>query len=103
MLEYNKPTSSIALAMSDGDYIYAYSFADSNITFSNCSLLSAQQGSFDEFGTFNGESVTLENNITLSLKAGETYRIRTTNIGELPSASELRELGYSSTFDALRA
>ena len=103
MLEYDKPTSSIALAMSDGDYIYAYSFADSNITFSNCSLLSVQQGSFDEFGTFNGENVTLENNITLSLKAGETYRIRTTNIGELPSASELIELGYSSTFDALRA
>lgn len=103
MLEFNKPTSSIAFVMHEGDYLYAYSLNDASITFSNCALLNAQKGQFDEYQTFSGEAVGLENNITLNLKGGETYRLRVTSVNDLPSASELRELNYSSTLDAIRS
>ncbi len=104
LIDYDKPLDSIAFAISHENYIYAYSKENASMVFSNCTLISGQEGKFNESGEWeNSSSVTLANNTTLSLLGGKTYRVKVATVNKLPTSSELTEKGYYSTFDSIRA
>lgn len=103
MLSYSNPKDSLGFAISDGNYLYAYSSSDATLDIDNCTITMAQSGSFDKLGDWNlTSSMTLENNKRLNMKGGQVYRIRIASINDLPSASSLKADGYLSTLDSIR-
>lgn len=103
MFKYSNPNSALGFAISDGNYVYAYSSKDALLEIGNCTITMAQSGSFNKSGEWDiSSSVTLENNSILNLNAGKVYRIRIASINDLPSATSLKDLGYLTPLDSIR-
>lgn len=103
LLSYSNPEDALGFAVCDGNYVYVWSDTDATLTLSNCTLTICQIGAFDENGEWVSEgTANLENNTTLQCVAGNVYRIRVSNPGQLPSASELKADGYLSPLDSIR-
>lgn len=104
LIDYSKPTSSIGFAIYSDNYVYAYSKEDATMKFTNCTLLSASEGAFDESGEWNNaSSALLAANTTLTLEAGKTYRVKVASVNKLPTSKELSAQGYYSTYDSIRS
>lgn len=103
MFKYSNPNDALGFAISDGNYVYAYSSKDALLEIGNCTITMAQSGSFNKSGEWDiSSSVTLENNSILNLNAGKVYRIRIASINDLPSATSLKDLGYLTPLDSIR-
>lgn len=103
MFKYSNPNNALGFAISDGNYVYAYSSKDALLEIGNCTITMAQSGSFNKSGEWDiSSSVTLENNSILNLNAGKVYRIRIASINDLPSATSLKDLGYLTPLDSIR-
>lgn len=103
MFKYSNPNDALGFAISDGNYVYAFSSKDALLEIGNCTITMAQSGSFNKSGEWDiSSSVTLENNSILNLNAGKVYRIRIASINDLPSATSLKDLGYLTPLDSIR-
>lgn len=103
MFKYSNPNDALGFAISDGNYVYAYSSKDALLEIGNCTITMAQSGSFNKSGEWDiSSSVTLENNSILNLNARKVYRIRIASINDLPSATSLKDLGYLTPLDSIR-
>lgn len=103
LLDYSNPKDAIGFAAFDGNYLYAFSSKDATLDINNCNITIASKGQFFEDGNWDNQgNVILANNKTLTMEANVVYRIRTSNIGELPSASSLSQQNYKSTLDGIR-
>ena len=92
------------LSIYSSNYIYAYSNVDASMTFTNCTLITASSGKMDQSGEWDAESsIILDNNTTLNLEKGKTYRIRVGSVEKLPDSKKLSEDGYYSTYDSIRS
>lgn len=104
LTEYNKAKSGMGFAIYSSNYIYAYSNVDASMTFTNCTLITASSGKMDQSGEWDAESsIILDNNTTLNLEKGKTYRIRVGSVEKLPDSKKLSEDGYYSTYDSIRS
>ncbi len=103
MFKYSNPNDALGFAISDGNYVYAFSSKDALLEIGNCTITMAQSGSFNKSGEWDiSSSVTLENNSILNLNAEKVYRIRIASINDLPSATSLKDLGYLTPLDSIR-
>lgn len=102
LLDWSNPLDSIGFAVNEGNYLYAYSSKDAELTINGCSIPSISEGSFVEGEWEATKLVTLKDNKVLEMKEGNVYRIRLNDIQKLPDIEKLNAEGYLSTYDSIR-
>ncbi len=103
LLSFSNPLDSLGFAVYDSNYLYVYSTHDSTLDITNCSITVGQHGYFDESGSWVNEgSVTLANNMKLSMEAGKVYRVRISSISALPDTVTLKAGGFATPLDSIR-
>ncbi|MDR0831290.1 MAG: hypothetical protein LBM99_00135 [Bacillales bacterium] len=90
------------IAIYDNGNLYCASLNDATLTIDNCTIPVAIKGQFEGVSFVNGGNVSLDSNKILNMKAGEVYRVRLTNILDLPSNQVLQTNGYKSINESIR-
>lgn len=103
LLSYSNPVDATGFAIYDSNYLYIYTSKDASIAITNCTIPMASQGYFAANGDWVNEgNVTLESNKLLNMTANVIYRVRISNILELPSMTTLESENYKGVLDSIR-
>lgn len=103
MFKFSNPKDSLGYVIYDGTTLYVYCTKASTLEINNCFIPIAQSGYFGADGMWvGGNMFALTNNNLLQMEANVLYRVRITNIGELPSKDELRSQGYATVQECIR-
>ena len=103
MIEYSNPKNALGYAIYDDNYLYVFSSSNSSIEIKNCLIPQVSEGHFDSFGEWQSNgNINLVNNSLLNVEANKVYRLRISNISQLPSSSDLKNMGYKTIIDSIR-
>lgn len=104
MFEYSSTSKDkLGYCIYNSNYLYVISNVDASISISNCLTSVASSGYFSSSSMWvKEEEINLNKEQQINLEANKLYRIRVSNIDELPSYDELSSLGYKSITDAIR-
>lgn len=104
MFEYNTDDENkLGYCIYLNNYLYVISNVDASFKLVNSVAQIASTGKFNSSSMWEKESdIEINKEQTFNLNANELYRIRISNIDELPSYDELSKQGYKTINDAIR-